>query len=275
MITTLTCGGHYERAVQFYFCSGSFATARWIRRLDQGRDRSSVTATQACLELGGDQGGDGQTVAQGGQKRRWWTRLAWACGLVCALVGLDECQAARFAADGALLGGEREGQLWARVRDHSNIPRAQASLGVAGWQEVNDLIVGEATRLGFGQVEIGSSDTAVQEPALGYPNEAGIMRGVAQRVYRSRVKEKGLEAVEAGKEGESDLQDGQRRPAVCQEPRAERSSLASTRRADRGVERAQPGGDQAGGPQRRESNPIGGQEKGADGRAERHLAAAD
>ena len=94
-----------------------------------------------------------------------------------------------------------EGQLSPRVRDHSNIARAQASLGVAGWQEVNELIVGEATRLGFGQVEMVSSDTTVQEPAIGYPNEAGIMRGVAQRVYRSlvKVKEKGLEAVEAGK----------------------------------------------------------------------------
>jgi hypothetical protein len=75
-------------------------------------------------------------------------------------------------------------------------------LSVAGWREVNELIVGEATRLGFGQVEIVSSDTTVQEPAIGYPNEAGIMRGVAQRLSRSlvKVKEKGLEAVEAGKE---------------------------------------------------------------------------
>jgi hypothetical protein len=93
-----------------------------------------------------------------------------------------------------------EGQLSAWVRDHSNIARAQASWGVAGWQEVNDLIVGEATRLGFGQVEMVSSDTTVQEPAIGYPNEAGIIRGVAQGVYRSLVKVKGLEAVEAGKE---------------------------------------------------------------------------
>ena len=95
-----------------------------------------------------------------------------------------------------------EGQLWPRVSDHSNIARAQASLGVTGWREVNELIVGEATRLGFGQVEIVSSDTTVQEPAIGYPNEAGIMRGVAQRVYRSlvKVKETGLEAVEVGKE---------------------------------------------------------------------------
>jgi transposase, IS5 family len=95
-----------------------------------------------------------------------------------------------------------EDRLSPRVRDHSNIARAQASLSVAGWQEVNELIVGEATRLGFGQMEILSSDTTVQEPAIGYPNEAGIMRGVAQRVYRSlvKVKERGVAAVEAGKE---------------------------------------------------------------------------
>src|SRR5918999_1430014 len=57
------------------------------------------------------------------------------------------------------------------------------------------------------QVEMVSSDTTVQEPAIGYPNEAGIMRGVAQRVYRSlvKVKEKGLEAVEAGKEKAKEL----------------------------------------------------------------------
>jgi transposase, IS5 family len=95
-----------------------------------------------------------------------------------------------------------EDRLSPRVRDHSNIARAQASLSVAGWQEVNELIVGEATRLGFGQMEILSSDTTVQEPAIGYPNEAGIMRGVAQRVYGSlvKVKERGVAAVEAGKE---------------------------------------------------------------------------
>lgn len=95
-----------------------------------------------------------------------------------------------------------EGHLAPHVRDHSNIARAQASLGVAGWQEVNDLLVSEATRLGFGQVEIVSSDTTVQEPAIGYPNEAGIMRGVAQRLSRSlvKVKERGVAAVEAGKE---------------------------------------------------------------------------
>jgi hypothetical protein len=111
MIIAITSGGPHERAAQFYFYSDPFATAQWTSRLDHGRERSSVTATQACLELGGDQGGDDQTVAQGGQKHRWWTWLALACGGVCALVGLDERQDARFAADGAPLGGERGGAV--------------------------------------------------------------------------------------------------------------------------------------------------------------------
>ncbi|MGH9767778.1 MAG: hypothetical protein ACREAB_10130 [Blastocatellia bacterium] len=95
-----------------------------------------------------------------------------------------------------------EDQLSPHVRDHSNIARAQAFLRVEGWREINELIVGQATRLGFGQPETLSSDTTVQEPAIGYPNEPGILRGVAQRVYRAlvKVKEQGLEAVEAGRE---------------------------------------------------------------------------
>jgi hypothetical protein len=95
-----------------------------------------------------------------------------------------------------------ENQLSPHVKDHSNIARAQAYLGVEGWREVNELIVGEATRLGFGQMEVLSSDTTVQEPAIGYPNEAGILRGVAQRVYRSlvKVKEQGRGAVSKGRE---------------------------------------------------------------------------
>jgi hypothetical protein len=95
-----------------------------------------------------------------------------------------------------------EDQLSPQVRDHSNIARAQDTLGVEGWREVNELLVGQATQLGFGQPEILSSDTTVQEPAIGYPHEAGILNGVAQRVYRGlvKLKGKGSRAIESGKE---------------------------------------------------------------------------
>jgi hypothetical protein len=74
------------------------------------------------------------------------------------------------------------------LRDHSNIARAQAALGTAGWQQINHLVVTEAVRLGFGKPQLLSSDTTVQEPQIGSPHEAGILRGIAQRVYRAAVK---------------------------------------------------------------------------------------
>ena len=79
-------------------------------------------------------------------------------------------------------------QMLPPIRDHSNIARAQAALGAVGWQQVNQLIVAESVRLGFGRPEVLSADTTVQEPEIGYPNEAGILRGIAQRVYRAVVK---------------------------------------------------------------------------------------
>src|SRR5918999_1240698 len=286
MITTITSGGHYERAVQFYFCSGSFATARWTRRLDPGRERSSVTATQACLELGGDPGGDGQALAQDGQKRRWWTRLALAGGLVCALGGLDGCQAARFAADGALRGGERGGAIVSRHRGstlaagaRSLEHRTGASLlgcsGLAGGQRI-DRGRGHAPGLWSGGDGVLRHDCAGARHRL---SERGWDYAWSGAARLSQPGESERERPGSGRgrerEGERALQDGQRVPSVCQDPRAERSPPASTRCADQGVDRAQPGGDQAGGPQRRENDPIGGQENGADGRGEGHLAAAD
>src|SRR5262249_4273019 len=74
------------------------------------------------------------------------------------------------------------------LRDQSNIARAQAALGTAGWHQSNHLVVTETVRLGFGQPQLLSSDTTVQEPQIGYPHEAGILRGIAQRVYRAAVK---------------------------------------------------------------------------------------
>lgn len=81
-----------------------------------------------------------------------------------------------------------EETLLPHLRDHANIARAQAALGTAGWQQVTHLVVTESVRLGFGKPQLLSSDTTVQEPQIGYPHEAGILRGIAQRVYRAAVK---------------------------------------------------------------------------------------
>jgi hypothetical protein len=71
-------------------------------------------------------------------------------------------------------------------------------LGEAGYQEVKQLMVKEAVRLGFAKTEILSSDTTVQEPLIGYPHEAGILRGVAQRIGRiaTKLKQAGVEKAE-------------------------------------------------------------------------------
>jgi len=85
----------------------------------------------------------------------------------------------------------------AQIRDHSNIARAYAALGKAGLDEVNHLIIKEAQ--GFGFVDAGSlsADTTAQELPIGYPNEPGILRGLAQRCGRAltRLKERGVQGL--------------------------------------------------------------------------------
>ena len=75
-----------------------------------------------------------------------------------------------------------------QIRDHSNIARAYAALGKDGVEEVNALILHVAKDLGFADPRILSSDTTAQELPIGYPNEPGILRGLAQRCGRALVK---------------------------------------------------------------------------------------
>ena len=90
-----------------------------------------------------------------------------------------------------------------QVRDHANIERAEEALGAEGMEELNQVLLGTAIKFGFAQPERLSSDTTVQELPIGYPNEPGILRGLAQRCQRALVKMKkyatlGAEAVERG-----------------------------------------------------------------------------
>jgi hypothetical protein len=75
-----------------------------------------------------------------------------------------------------------------QIRDHSNIARAYVALGKDGVDEVNAVILYVATGLGFADTRILSSDTTAQELPIGYPNEPGILRGVAQRCGRALAK---------------------------------------------------------------------------------------
>ena len=93
----------------------------------------------------------------------------------------------------------RETDTSSFIRDHSNIARAITALGAEGIQEVNNLVVKEATRLGFVNPKILSADTTAQELPIGYPNEPGILKGVAQRCGRAlgRLKAKGVEGLQS------------------------------------------------------------------------------
>jgi hypothetical protein len=75
-----------------------------------------------------------------------------------------------------------------QIRDHSTIARAYTALGKDGVEEINTLILHVARDYGFADVHILSSDTTAQELPIGYPNEPGILRGVAQRCGRALTK---------------------------------------------------------------------------------------
>lgn len=82
----------------------------------------------------------------------------------------------------------RQGDVTAQIRDHANIARVYTALSQEGLDELNTLILHEATRHGFADAGILSSDTTMQELPIGYPNEPGILRGIAQRCLRALDK---------------------------------------------------------------------------------------
>src|SRR5207249_12059188 len=75
-----------------------------------------------------------------------------------------------------------------QIRDHSSIARAYAALGKAGIDETNALILNVAKSYGFADAGMLSADTTAQELPIGYPNEPGILRGLAQRCGRALTK---------------------------------------------------------------------------------------
>jgi hypothetical protein len=82
----------------------------------------------------------------------------------------------------------RQDALRPQIRDHANIARAYAALGTDGVEEINALILHVARDYGFADVSLLSSDTTAQELPIGYPNEPGILRGLAQRCGRALAK---------------------------------------------------------------------------------------
>lgn len=133
--------------------------------------------------------------------------LPWDISLYVPLVvlmlikGFDSRQMEAYLAENAVarvfIGRHRDAH--AQIRDHSNIARAYATLGKAGLEEVTPLVIQQAHRFGFVDEGVVSSDTTAQELPIGYPNEPGILRGLAQRCGRvlTRLKARGVQGLDA------------------------------------------------------------------------------
>ena len=138
-------------------------------------------------------------------RRHWWRAgknidghpgLAWDVALYVPLVVLMlvknlnardmEAYLAENVVARVFIGRQADPQP--QIRDHSNIARAYVALGKDGVDEVNTVILHVATGLGFADPRILSSDTTAQELPIGYPNEPGILRGLAQRCGRALAK---------------------------------------------------------------------------------------
>src|SRR5216683_649431 len=122
--------------------------------------------------------------------------LAWDVALYVPLVvlmlvkNLNARDMEAYLAEHAVARGfmGRQDDPRPQIRDHSNIARAYVALGKEGVDEINALILHVAKDCGFADPGILSSDTTAQELPIGYPNEPGILRGLAQRCGRALVK---------------------------------------------------------------------------------------
>lgn len=165
----------------------------------------------------------------GGRGMPWPVSLYVPLLVLMAVKALNSRQMEEYLAENgvARVFMEIQEQERAAVRDHSNIARAQAALGEAGWQAVNEVIVTAAVRCGFGKPAVLSADTTVQEPQIGYPHEAGILRGIAQRVVRSlrKLKPRGGQAVAAAKEKAKEVLKGVKHYHLFAKTKAEKDAV--------------------------------------------------
>ena len=161
--------------------------------------------------------------------------LPWDVSLYVPLVvlmlikGFDSRQMEAYLAENAVarvfIGHSHEAT--AQIRDHSNIARAYAALGKEGINEVNTLVVKEAHRFGFVDEGVLSADTTAQELAMGYPNEPGILRGLAQRCGRAltRLKQRGVQGLEGALDQVQTILRSVKEPHLCTPGKAEKREV--------------------------------------------------
>ena len=120
----------------------------------------------------------------------------------------------------------KDGEL-KQIRDHSSIARAEAALGAEGKAAVNALVIKTAAKLQFTDGKTLSSDTTVQEPAIGYPNEPGILKGLAERIERAlkKLKACGVQAAKAGIQQAKEVYRSVKQHHLFAKTRAEKTKL--------------------------------------------------
>ena len=140
-----------------------------------------------------------------GRPERWWDVSLYGPLVVLMVVKrLHPREMEAYLAENvvARVFIDRQDDPHPQIRDHSNIARAYAALGQEGIDELNALVLQVARAFGFADIGILSSDTTAQELPIGYPNEPGILRGLAQRCGRalSKLKDRGVLGVETALE---------------------------------------------------------------------------
>ena len=215
--------------------AGSHCYARGLSRskrqcsklvADRSLAHPSAARIEAGFALGRDHRDDDAALAPARQKRRGRSGLALGCLLVCALGGADADQGLGLAPDGSLCGRARGGAgvHWAshtmprrRCAITPTSPGPMRRLGKAGIDAVNHLVVQEAHRFGF--VDDGglSADTPAQELPIGYPNEPGILRGLAQRCGRAltQLAKRGVQGLRQGSRAGADASCARSKNTIC------------------------------------------------------------
>jgi hypothetical protein len=140
----------------------------------------------------------------GGRGLTWDVSLYVPLVVLMLIKGFDSRQMEAYVAENVVarvfIGRHRD--VKAQIRDHSNIARADAALGKEGLDAVNRLVLKGAHRLGFVDEGSVSADTTTQELPIGYPNEAGILRGLAQRCGRAltQLQKRGIQGLDSALE---------------------------------------------------------------------------
>jgi hypothetical protein len=142
----------------------------------------------------------GKNVARS-RGRAWPVELYVPLLVLMLLKRLDSREMEAYLAENAVarVFVGQQGQQKAQLRDHASIARALFALGAQGIEAVNELIIKHAAELGFADASRLSGDTTAQELAIGYPHEAGILKGIAQRCLRAlvKLKKRGVDTTKA------------------------------------------------------------------------------